>query len=44
MPEEVLKSYEWIEEGKPYKEFLVPAVIVNQHGPPELVDEDDYGW
>ena len=30
--EEVLKPYEWIEEGKPYREWLVPARILNQDG------------
>lgn len=43
IPDEVLAEYEWIEEGKPYREFLVPAEIVNRRGPPELVDEDDDG-
>ena len=42
--DDVLAQYEWIEEEKPYREFLFPAKIVNQHGPPELVDEDDYDW
>ena len=27
-----LRTYEWIEEGKPYREFLIPARIVNAHG------------
>lgn len=27
-----LKRYEWVEEGKPYREFLVPARIINRHG------------
>ena len=30
--EEVLKPYEWIEEGKSYREWLVPARILNQDG------------
>jgi hypothetical protein len=25
LPDEKLTPYEWIEEGKPYREFLVPA-------------------
>jgi hypothetical protein len=24
-------EYEWVEEGKPYREFLVPAAVVNQY-------------
>ena len=41
-PDEVLAEYEWVEDGKPYREFLIPAEIVNRYGPPELVDEDDW--
>jgi hypothetical protein len=44
MPDDVLEPFEWVEEGKQYREFLVPAEIVNSHGPPELCDEDDYDW
>ena len=40
--DEVLAEYEWVEDGKPYREFLIPAEIVNRYGPPELVDEDDW--
>jgi len=28
----LVEEYEWIEEGKPYREFLVPARIINEHG------------
>ena len=28
----LVKGYEWIEEGKPYREFLVPAIVLNRHG------------
>jgi hypothetical protein len=31
IPEEVVAPYEWIEEGKAYREFLVPAEIVNRY-------------
>ena len=31
IPEQVLKPFEWIEEGKPYREFLVPADTVNEY-------------
>ena len=27
--EDVLAAFEWIEEGKPYREWLVPAAILN---------------
>ena len=39
IPESVIAEYEWIEEGKPYREFLVPAIIVNQYGPPRIFNE-----
>ena len=44
LPDDVLEPFEWVEEGKTYREFLVPAEIVNSYGPPELCDEDDYDW
>ena len=44
IPSAVLEPYEWIEDGKPYREFLLPADIVNSYGPPSLCDEDDYDW
>jgi hypothetical protein len=28
----LVEPYEWIEKGKPYREFLVPARIINKHG------------
>lgn len=39
IPEAVMLDYEWVEEGKPYREFLAPASLVNQYGPPALVVE-----
>jgi hypothetical protein len=29
--EAVVAEYEWIEDCKPYREFLVPAAILNEH-------------
>lgn len=40
IPDEVVEKYEWIEDGKPYREFLVPAETVNQYGPVR-VEKDD---
>lgn len=31
IPEEVVAPYEWIEEDKAYREFLVPAEIANRY-------------
>jgi hypothetical protein len=30
--EEILAPYEWVIEGKPYREWLVPAAVLNQAG------------
>ena len=33
-------EYEWVEDGKPYREFLVPARLVNTY-PTRLVSDDE---
>lgn len=38
IPDNVIADYEWIEEEKPYREFLIPAEIVNRYGPPKVED------
>ena len=40
IPEEVVSEFEWIEEGKGHREFLVPAEIVNRFGPPNVAIDD----
>jgi hypothetical protein len=42
MPEHVVAEFEWIEAGKGFREFLVPADVVNRY-PVRVVDEDDEG-
>lgn len=42
IPEKIFKEYEWVEDGKNYRESLIPASIVNKYGPPVVVDEDDF--
>jgi hypothetical protein len=32
IPARVIRHFEWIEEEKPYREWLVPAKILNTHG------------
>jgi len=36
--EEVLTPYEWVEEGKPYREWLIPAEVLNGFGKVKLAD------
>jgi hypothetical protein len=36
-----LAEYEWIEEGKPYREWLIPAAILNEYGTIRAVNPDD---
>jgi hypothetical protein len=40
IPESVIADYEWIEAGKPYREFLIPADVVNRYGPPHVVEDE----
>ncbi|MCA1691584.1 MAG: hypothetical protein LC733_05040 [Actinobacteria bacterium] len=39
VPEDGLADYEWIEKGKPYREWLVPAEVLNRSGRPRLLSE-----
>jgi hypothetical protein len=44
LPEEMIADYEWKEEGKGYREWLVPARLVNEKATGICVvdvDEDD---
>jgi len=38
IPELVIADFEWIEEMKPYREWLVPAELLNQY---PVVEETD---
>jgi hypothetical protein len=38
-PEHEFAEYEWTEQGKPYREFLVPAAVANRYGPARQVIE-----
>jgi len=38
LAETMVAPYEWIEEGKPFREFLVPADVVNRGRRAEVTD------
>jgi hypothetical protein len=38
--ESLLAPYEWIEDGKTYREWLVPAAVLNAHIWRQLTDEE----
>jgi hypothetical protein len=40
LPEDQVRDeYEWIEDAKPFREFLIPAAVVNEHATDSLVTE-----
>jgi hypothetical protein len=41
VPAHVVEPYEWIEEGKGYREFLVPAALLNAQGKVTIADETE---
>jgi hypothetical protein len=41
VPANTVEPYEWIEEGKPYREFLVPATLLNAQGKMTIADEHE---
>jgi hypothetical protein len=40
IPEEVIAEFEWVEDLKTYREWLVPAALLNQY-PRHLLDDLD---
>lgn len=41
IPDAVFEEYEWVEEGKPHREALIPAAVLNQFGQPTISNEDE---
>lgn len=41
LPEEEIVEFEWVEDEKPYREWLIPAQIVNR-SQVRIVEEDEY--
>ena len=41
IPEDVISEFEWVEEGKPIREWLIPAALLNRYGPPVVTDDYD---
>jgi hypothetical protein len=41
VPDDEIAPYEWVERGKPYREFLVPAKVLNKYGPPVIAIEEE---
>jgi hypothetical protein len=39
LPQALLDNYEWVEEGKPFREWLIPAAKINGNATIEIVDE-----
>ena len=41
LPEQAIADYEWIEDGKPYREWLIPAQLINKQAKASIVEEDE---
>jgi len=37
--ESTIAAYEWVAEGKPYREWLIPATVLNKVGQVKLANE-----
>lgn len=40
LPESKVAQYEWVEEGKGYREFLVPAELINATSSVRIIEDD----
>jgi hypothetical protein len=41
LPEQTIADYEWIEKDKPYREWLIPADLINGLASARVVDEGE---
>jgi len=41
IPEDTISEFEWIEEAKTIREWLIPAALLNSYGPPVVTDDYD---
>ena len=41
IPEDVISEFEWAEEGKLIREWLIPAELLNSYGPPVVANHYD---
>ena len=41
IPEDVISEFEWVEEGKLIREWLIPARLLNSYGLPVVADDYD---
>ena len=39
--EAIVRDYEWLEDCKPYREWCVPAKLLNAHGSVERCSEEE---
>ena len=40
--EDQLAAFEWVEDGKPYREWLVPAAVLNDAGTAKPADAENW--
>lgn len=43
IPIQRVREFEWVEEGKGYREFLVPAAVLNTHARVRVKERDSPG-
>ena len=41
IPEDAISAFEWVEEAKTIREWLIPAALLNSYGPPVVTGDYD---